>query len=590
MLKTWYQCLLVAGFLIAAITSAFGADAGLVNDVGRAKSAAFAPSLTVLQGAGPEVGVTEVANRLTQFEPLDSTRLYRVTPAAPLWLRAQLSSAEPLARDEWVLEFQSVVVDRYEVYQRDASGVWQVAVAGDRVAHTQWPLDSLRPQFALNLPQAGTHDVLIRVVHKMPSSFRPLILKRSAAQQSDSDHMLWTGLLLGVVFALILSCAQMSFAYRDLTYAWYAGYLLFTVMAALSYSGVAHRMLWPAADTFSSSAIVIGVMAAFAFNLQFSRSMFGALQGRAYHVVANALIGACMVYLVITVLTVKFAPLVQIFQALTASVFAFIIYSALSAWRKGVRFGGYWLMVYLPYLLGVAATLADSSGLYAMSWIPVESPIALAILEAVAMMLCINAYSRLRHAQAVQAQVAAQHDPLTGFLNAANFAAQAAKLWNNTPAGKRHIAVLHIQVEEAEIRPLMPLDAEALMARSVRVVRASTREFDAVGRTGSTRLGVVMADVPNGEALNARLQRMVALGLMRESTDPRNAPVRLRISVGQRHEFAGDFAALDAALRHLSQTEDANNRNIQHLGVVVPVTRVGEAPSLDMTQAAQSPV
>ena len=84
MFKTWHKCLLAVAFLIAAIPSAFGAGTGLVNDMGRARIAGLAASLSVLQGAGSEVGVIEVADRLEQFEPLESARLYPVTPAAPL--------------------------------------------------------------------------------------------------------------------------------------------------------------------------------------------------------------------------------------------------------------------------------------------------------------------------------------------------------------------------------------------------------------------------------------------------------------------------------------------------------------------------
>ncbi len=558
----------------------------MVNDLARAQSGAFAPSLSIFQGADPNWEIDKLVALLARFEPLDPRRLYAIDSQSPLWLHLRVASDRSIAPGQLVLEFQTVLVDRYEVYQQSADGSWKQSAAGDRVAHTAWPIDSLRPRFAIEMAQPGVRDVYVRVVHKMPVGFRPMISSAFVAQQSDADQKLWIGLLMGVVFALMLSCAQMSWAYGDKTYAWYAGYLFFTVMAALSYSGVAHRMLWPNADTFSSSAIVIAVMAAFAFNLQFSRSMFGALQGRVFHGLTNALIAACVMYLAVTVVGLKLAVLIHVFHALCVLVFAFIIFSAASAWRKGVTFAGYWLLVYVPYLLGVAATLADSSGVFATPWLPNEGPIVLAILEAVAMMFCINAQSKLRHAQAVQAQVSAQHDPLTGFLMGDEYRSQVSKLWDRTPAGKRHIAVLRIEVSQAEVDPLNPLDAEALMARSVRVVRTGTREFDWVGRLGPTQLGVTMADVPPGEALTGRLQRIVALGLMRESTDPRNAPIRLRICVGQRHEFAGGFDALDAALKHLLQATNANGRSIQHLGVVVPVTRVGNSQAYDTTQLA----
>jgi GGDEF domain-containing protein len=518
-------------------------------------------SLGVLEGLSMSATVDDVsALPASRFETHEPRRSYLVSIESPLWMRLNLST--PAAQDVQ-LEFPSVLVDRYELYQRDASGVWKMSAAGDRVAHDTWPLDSLRPRFALQADATGSREAYLRVVHQLPTSLQPQLVSPREAMKRDGIQMLWTGLLVGVVFTLVLACAQMSWAYRDVTYAWYALYLMFTLLAALCYSGMAQSWLWPQATKFASDAVVYSVMAAFAFNLQFGRAMFGSLQGRAYHATAHVLFVLCFGYVLLTLFTERYANIILAFNAICLAVFLFILYSALSAWRKGVKFARYWLMVYTPYLLTIGFVLAKSMGLVAAPWLPSETPVLAAVIEAVAMMLCINTHSRLRHAQAVQQQVAAWHDPLTGFLNASSFRQKANELWHAAPALRRDVAVAYITVES--VASGTGADNEALMARSVRLVRSIAREFDTVGRLSRNRLGLVMADVPEGEALSGRFSRLVALGLMRDSHEARDAEIRFRISVGLRKHFAGSFAELDTALQTIAQREAASIKPIHYL-------------------------
>jgi GGDEF domain-containing protein len=520
-------------------------------------------SLHVIEGLDAQTSVEQVAGLpLNRFGAHQANRNYQITAQSPLWLRLSVSHATSPTLQ---LEFPSVLVDRYEVYQRDDSGIWQMQAAGDRVAHSTWPLVSLRPRFDLQPSAQGERFAYVRIVHQLPTSLQPQIVEPHEAVQRDGLQLLWTGLLVGVVFTLVMACAQMSWAYRDITYTWYALYLVFTMMAALAYSGIAQSWLWPQATKFASDAVVYGVMGAFAFNLQFSRAMFGSLQGRGYHALAHVLFACCIGYAVLTIFVEQYARFIWIFNATCAAIFVFILYSALNALRKGVRFALYWLIVYTPYLLIIHLVLLNSIGIVSAPWLPSATPILAAVLEAVAMMLCINAHSRLRHAQAVQQQVAAWHDPLTGFLNASSFRQKAQEIWQAAPGLHRPVAVAFITVEPVTTSEEVSIDHEALMARSVRLVRSIAREFDTVGRLSRHRLALVMADVPEGEMLNGRLSRLVALGLMRDNHPSLNAEIRFRISVGLRHHFAGSYAELESALLALAQTQSKQVKPIAYL-------------------------
>ncbi|MDO8385806.1 MAG: 7TM diverse intracellular signaling domain-containing protein [Polaromonas sp.] len=586
----WRQGRLLLGTGVWGLVLLFGlvsphAAAASASSAAAGSPASYRAPLRVLEGLPASATVEQVAAMdAALFKPLVSGKRYAVTAASPLWLRMTLAPGEAANGAGWLLEFPTVIVDRYEFFQRDAGGAWRMGVAGDFVAHAQWPADSLRPRFPLPPSGADAQDVFVRVVHRLPVNLSPVLVSAAEAARRDLAQMLWVGLQLGVILTLVLFCAQMALAYRDRTYAWYAGYLVFTLMATLCYTGVAQRYLWPHATTFASHAIVLSVMGALAFNLQFTRSIFGGLQGRNFHRVARVLVALCLAYMVASPLVEPYERMVPAFHIITLSVFAFTITCAWRAWRRGVAFGGYWLLVYLPYLVCVALALAESSGLISAPWLPGETPVAAALVEVVVMMLCINAWSRLRHADMVRDQAAKEHDPLTGFLNHKTFRGRAARIWNAAPDLRRDLAIIYVCVEPADPDRLNTIEAEELLARSVRLVRTITRDFDLVGRLGRNMLGIVMEGVTPGEGLRARLSRLVALGLMRDADDPASMALRFTLAVGSRSSEVGDFAALDAELQALLADDGQAQRAIRFLspreasGDSIPVRRFGSAP------------
>lgn len=457
-----------------------------------------------------------------------------------------------------------------------AGGGWQVQAAGDRVAHSRWPLDSLRPRFVLPAYSGSGQDVFIRVVHQLPVNLQPVIVSADAADRRDGMEMLWTGLLAGVVLALVLSCVQMTLAYRDRIYGWYAGYFVFTLLAALCYSGIAQRSLWPDATKFSSDAIVYCVLAALAFNLEFSRAMFGGFLSRKLRITSRVLIALSAAYCVMALMSQRYDRHVVWFYVLALAIFSFTIFTAILAWRRGVSFGGFWLLVYVPFLGSIALTLAHNGGIINAPWLPADTPVAAAIIEAIAMMLCINAYGRLRHAQAVRGQVAARYDPLTGFFNLPEFRRAAARVCHAFARSRQDVAVIFASVEQVPDDAQRQVSIEALMAHSVRHVRTITRDVDIVGRVDANRIGIVMTGAPSQEVMSARLARLVALGLMQDDGDGVVPVLRFRIVVGMRRSFTGSFSGLENALHEQLDADEAARRAIpiRFLDPGIPVQRV----------------
>ncbi|MFM7332554.1 MAG: 7TM diverse intracellular signaling domain-containing protein, partial [Brachymonas sp.] len=365
-------------------------------DASATQRQSYPPALSVAAGLSAALTVQEVAllprERFVAFDP---NVTHPISIDSPLWLRMQIDAGQAI-KSNWQLEMPSVIVDRYEVYQRDASGNWQMAQAGDRVPHRTWPLPSLRPRFPLHTTWPGVQDIYIRVVHQLPSTLEPVLVDAQTATERDAGTMMSTGVLVGLMLALLLICLQMVLSYRDWTYLWYAAYLLFIMLSSLAYVGVGQKFLWPTASKFSSDVMVYFVLAAFCFNLLFVNAMFGKWLGKTYRRVTYLLMAACVVYMGVNYYMDRYAPTIVYFLAITTSSCAFILFTAVQAWRKGVPYSGYWLLVYIPYLISIVLVLAQAVGRLNLPWLPVDTPMLTAMVEAVAMMFCLNAYSRER--------------------------------------------------------------------------------------------------------------------------------------------------------------------------------------------------
>jgi two-component system, sensor histidine kinase LadS len=542
------------------------------------KTASTMPApLSVAVGLDATLTIQDVAALpLDRFVPYVPRTTHPISIDHPLWLHMQVDAGEAKASPNtsgWLLEIPTVIVDRYEVYQKDASGAWQMAIAGDRVAHTEWPLSSLRPRFPLRAASGGVQDVYIRVIHQLPATIQPIIVESSFAAERDSVHTLWMGIVAGVIAAVCMACLQMAFVFRDKTYVWYAAYLLASMFAALAYAGIGHRFLWPEASSFSSDAVVCFIMAAYAFNLLFVNAMFGKWLSRFFGQATWVLVAACAAWIIHSLLTENYAISAIVFVVIVVLASALILTTAVRAWLKAVPYSGYWLLVYLPFLLNICLAVAHNSGQLSLPELPDYIPMLTYIAEASAMLFCLNAYNRERHAQATREQVAAQRDPLTGFLTEVDFLVIASKAWLNASERRNDMTLAYVLVESKD-KEVGAIQFEALMLRSVRLVRIAMRETDSMGRIGRNMLGIAMPGMKPGEDLNARLSRLIALGLMLDPSDSRAHALNFTLAVGSRRVHPMIFNEMDQRLRALLvKDSEERPRTIRFLKGEISLTR-----------------
>jgi GGDEF domain-containing protein len=561
----WFRYFYLCAILCAGYGFAQAQTGVLRLDANAALRTSYPAPLSVVTGLDATHTVQDVAGLPSErFRPFDSEATHFISIKKPLWLRLQIDLSQAAASD-WHLEFPTVVVDRFEVYQKDANGSWQMAAAGDYVPHTQWPTNSLHPRFALLANSKGTQDVYVRVMHTLPSQVSPQVLNSAEATQRDTHQILLMGIVVGLFSVLTLICLQMTFSYRDWTYLWYAGYLLFTMMTAMAYSGLGQYLLWPQASKFANDVLIYMQLSAFAFNLQFVSAMFGQCIGKGHAWITRILIAACIAFIVYVALGAEYADSVLIFMSIVISSCIFIVGTAVLAWRKKIPYSGYWLLIYGAFLLSIALASLENAGQINLPWMPFSLPLITIMIEAMAMMFCLNAFSQENHALAMREQTAAQRDPLTGFLNESHFMKLADAAWLRAGNSGRDITLAYVLVESKEPASNV-MQSEAMMLKSVRMVRIAMRENDAVGRIGRNMLGIAMPNMKPGDTLSASLSRLVALGLMIDHDDKTAQIIKFTVAVSSWRVTPEKFSAIDKQLRSLLAKDSADRpRTIRFL-------------------------
>ncbi len=521
-----------------------------------------------------------------QIQVFDPQRAYALSSDRALWLHLRVKS-DPMAQQRWALHFVNTFLDRVELHAINAQGQWQREIAGDNVAHSQWSQRTLAPQALLPVMAAGQQDVLIKVVHGFALQIPIQLVSQTEAERINRNAFLRAGILCGLLCLVLLLAVHLALSYRDATYAWYALYMLLAILAATSYLGLASYALWPDATRWPEYSILFLIQAAATTQLWFCQRMF-LREGQ----MRRLRIGVHMVAALSVAFGVVYFFLPQALQRMTifavgllmciAMVF-FIVGLTLRRTRQQAAY--FWIVAYVPLILIVVASL-----LRQFSWVtgfelPFELPVYALAFEAVVLLAALHLHAKERHAFEEREKAVAALDPLTGFLNASTFQNQLQQLWGRSLQQKEDLALALVQVQHNTDRTdsQSALKLERKLLRSVRLLRAITRDVDVVGRIGGNTLALAMPGIPMGDELNNRLARLVAQGLMRDAYDERSSELRFHIAAGTRLSYSSNLNALDNNLRfEISQSRGWSRKPIHY---ILAATAPGELPPPAKAQA-----
>jgi GGDEF domain-containing protein len=505
------------------------------------------------------------------FTPFDANRTYISGSGQSVWLKLQVTSGQSLPA-AWLIDISKPYVDIVTAHTLAPNGAWTRQVAGDWIAHRQWPNPSLTPQFNVPAWDSGQGDIYLEIQNSVPLNFKVSLISEIAAKSQAQNTFLVAGLFLGPMIFLSLACFFMAAVYRMAAYAWYAAYVAASVLFGAAYIGLGGYTLWPLANDWSEVSIVITIMTQMMFQLQFARTMFITAADRQWirYGIASLLVIDSLVILLYWVSNPG-TPRLIIYTAYYLLSIIAVLTLVLRAVRRGGAVAWLWVLANTPLIVASALATIEGLGYAAVPWLPYNAVLYALAFEMVILWVALHLSARDIHSKVVKKNTLAGTDPLTGFITPQVFPTTLDQLWDASRAPGKDMAVAYILVTHYAPHKPAPLalrgqSAQRAAARAVRLLRTVAREQDAVAHVDKDVFALLMPGLSLGDDVTDRLARLVALAAMTDREATRNDPLmRFHIAASSARSFDGPSHRLHAALRSRLNQTDWGQRAIRYV-------------------------
>jgi hypothetical protein len=520
----------------------------------------------------PEMtAIEQVASmNLRDTKPFNPDITQPMQPGQALWLHFRLTADHPDMATGWLLEFTRPFVDRVELYSPNGQKAWKMQAAGDFIAHSQWPMRSLNPQFALPTLTPGAHDFYIRVANTTPLRFAVNLQRADVMHTKNQHQFLWLGLLLGFMALMAIASLLMALTYRNPIYLLYTLIVGVSFIACASFAGMASYAFWRHAAWWPEFSTNVLLMATTTLQTQFCRAIFYTSTTAVWRqrAITGLLIVSvlCIAMAMITPVVPTRVVLINLVLAVNALAIAIIVLRAL---YQGSLTAKLWLLAYLPLGCIVFLAIVDTQGWLPFPWLSYNAPLYALMFEMPVLLVALHLHAKTQHTSAVRQTTLADLDPLTGFVASEHFPRLLAQHWSQAQIEQRDIAVAYVRpLLDPSYAPLGidPPTAQQATLRTVRLLRTVAFANDHVACVKPNLYALIMPQAPVKADIKQRLSRLVALGMMTDTQGHCDIPIRFRIAVGTLNTYSGMWHELDAALQEkITKEKGWDRRTIRYV-------------------------
>ena len=403
--------------------------------------------------------------------------------------------------------------------------------------------------------QAASAPILLRLepAATMSAPIRFRILPWNEYLQRDAQWLVFASACFAVMLAMVLMALFFSLVLRDVTYSWYAGYIVcYALIQGIQTGFVFHPLEWQwlAGRTLlvGSGAVALSVAFASLFMMRFcnlqqhARLLRMPIMALAVGMIQLVLMRCSGITLLIEAAQALLNPLLMLGATL-------LLVAAIVAAVRGSRQAWFFLAGWTPLLLLTAATSAQVNGaLPQLDWLN-DASLAGGAFEALVLSLGLADRALSLRQDRDVVQVLADHDPLTHALNRRSWNERASAALASSPA--RPIALLFLDLDHFKLlndRHGHNTGDRALVAVAS-TLGAELRPGDLLGRYGGEEFVALLDGIDSQEAMQVatRLCRRVH----RLEIPVRDEEQLLSVSIGVAMRQRGDV--LEALIERADQ-------------------------------------
>jgi signal transduction histidine kinase len=459
-----------------------------------------------------------------------------------LWVRLRVRDerAQPAAL---VLDVRYAPLDRVDLFERQANGIFAMQRSGDHVRHDAWPRATLMPSFML--APGMEHELYLRIED---ASLQAPIVLRSVENASANER--FEDLIAAAYFAIALALALYNFLLFAGTglriYGTYVVYVFAFALFLTTMNGVGAALLWPSSPFLSDRTPVFFATIALLALAQLLVELLG-LEGRDDAVASFARrVRPLLLGLGAITIVAPFPWALALLSVLAiAGVGVTIVVAGVDA-ASGSRPAKLFLVAFAALLIAVVALAISNAGL-----VELGSATLLMLPVGSALELILLAFALADRIKALQ------HEATHQAMRAQEFA-EAAK----------QSAELALEEQARTNRELERLAAlkDAFLANTSHELRTPLNGI--LGLTEVTLSGSVGA-LPSGASRNLAIIRSSARRLgslvndILDFSKMREKGLTLRLEAVRLHDAVGAVMAMleplaaDKNLRMVSEVDDA---------------------------------
>ncbi|HPG67112.1 MAG TPA: 7TM diverse intracellular signaling domain-containing protein [Candidatus Hydrogenedentes bacterium] len=294
-----------------------------------------------------------------------------------LWLRFTLVN-EAATDKEWVVELQNPRILNAEFFTPMAGGGYHVECCG--IAHSFFDRPYLHPSpaFRVRLSAGETRTCHVRIEHTGAVILR-VVCWSAAAFRTHSER--WSALVIlyaGILVALALNNLVTFLGLYERAYLYCTLMILAFCLYEMAFNGSAQKFLWPNQPWWADHSITVLYATALAMAILFAQSFVRSAQHAPWlHRVANVLIGACIVLLILGFTDFRVKYMLGTLLGLAAP--AVVVLLSWRCWRAGYGPARLFALAWAMVLVGTTTLILTGLGLLPPT-MPTENSLALCFL------------------------------------------------------------------------------------------------------------------------------------------------------------------------------------------------------------------
>ncbi len=362
---------LLCWFVVACSSVIAGEVDGLVQSLESGRYE-LGPKLRILEDKAGELTIEQVrgSDNHRFVSNMEGIPNLGITPYT-FWLEINMEGIQGEKNgvsEEWYLEVGRALLDVAELYVPDSTGGYDVQTADTRRPFNEREIYHVNSVFPVMINTKENITLYLKIKHPRASLYLPVTLwEPGLFIQKIAIEEFFYGFFYGSMLVLVFYNLFIYLTVRDISYIYYAGYLVVTSTFVLIHSGhgVLHAPYIYGLITVKSIAAILWCL--YMAVMLFMRSFLDLKQR---HPVINGVVDLFLLLFIINLALSQYfdGSFVVKFTAITPAFLApFVIWVGFYSWMKGNENGKYYVFSWLPLIIGTFFNSIVLSGFVALN-------------------------------------------------------------------------------------------------------------------------------------------------------------------------------------------------------------------------------